>query len=109
MNSGIWYITRTSGQAYDTIVAPTSTKDLGNSWQEATYNFTCPSGKSKGSVFFQIEQQTNNITTKWYIANVICVDITGLKVILEPKVIKGIKEQLVLKVHRALQVRTQIR
>lgn len=79
LNSGIWYITRTSGQAYDTIVAPTSTKDLGNSWQEATYNFTCPSGKSKGSVFFQIEQQRNNITTKWYIANVICVDITGLK------------------------------
>ena len=60
-------------------MAPTSIKDLGNSWQEATYNFTCPSGKSKGSVYFQIEQQTNNITTKWYIANVICVDITGLK------------------------------
>ena len=79
LNSGILYITRTSGNAYDTIVAPTSTKDLGNSWQEATYNFTCPSGKSKGSVYFQIEQQTNNITTKWYIANVICVDITGLK------------------------------
>lgn len=79
LNSGIWYITQTSGHAYDTIVAPTSTKDLGNSWQEATYNFTCPSGKSKGSVYFQIEQQTNNITTKWYIANVICVDITGLK------------------------------
>lgn len=79
LNSGIWYITRTSGQPYDTIVVPTSTKDLGNSWQEATYNFTCPSGKSKGSVYFQIEQQTNNITTKWYIANVICVDITGLR------------------------------
>lgn len=79
LNSGIWYITRTSGQPYDTIVAPTSIKDLGNSWQEATYNFTCPSGKSKGSVYFQIEQQTNNITTKWYIANVICVDITGLR------------------------------
>ena len=79
LNSGIWYIMQTSGHAYDTIVAPTSTKDLGNSWQEATYNFTCPSGKSKGSVYFQIEQQTNNITTKWYIANVICVDITGLK------------------------------
>lgn len=63
LNSGIWYITRTSGQPYDTIVAPTSIKDLGNSWQEATYNFTCPSGKSKGSVYFQIEQQTNNITT----------------------------------------------
>lgn len=79
LNSGIWYITRTSGQPYDTIVAPTSIKDLGNSWQEATYNFTCPSGKSKGSVYFYIEQQTNNITTKWYIANVICVDITGLR------------------------------
>lgn len=79
LNSGIWYITRTSGQPYDTIVVPTSTKDLGNGWQEATYNFTCPSGKSKGSVYFQIEQQRNNITTKWYIANVICVDITGLK------------------------------
>lgn len=79
LNSGIWYITQTSGKAYDTIVVPTSTKDLGNSWQEATYNFTCPSGKSKGSVYFQIEQQRNNITTKWYIANVICVDITGLK------------------------------
>ncbi len=79
LKSGIWYITQTSGKAYDTIVVPTSTKDLGNSWQEATYNFTCPSGKSKGSVYFQIDQQRNNITTKWYIANVICVDITGLK------------------------------
>lgn len=79
LNSGIWYITQTSGKAYDTIVVPTSTKDLGNSWQEATYNFTCPSGKSKGNVYFQIDQQRNNITTKWYIANVICVDITGLK------------------------------
>lgn len=79
LNSGIWYITQTSGKAYDTIVVPTSTKDLGNSWQEATYNFTCPSGKSKGGVYFQIDQQRNNITTKWYIANVICVDITGLK------------------------------
>ena len=79
LNSGIWYITQTSGQPYDTIVAPTSIKDLGNSWQEATYNFTCPSGKSKGSVYFQMGQETNNITTKWYIANVICVDITGLR------------------------------
>lgn len=79
LSGGIWYTAQTSGNAYDTYVSPSSTKDLGDGWQEAVYNFTCPNGKSKASVFFQIEQKYSGGSTKWYIANVICTDITGLK------------------------------
>lgn len=79
LSGGIWYTAQTSGNAYDTYVSPSSTKDLGDGWQEAVYNFTCPNGKSKASVFFQIEQEYSGGSTKWYIANVICTDITGLK------------------------------
>ena len=79
LSGGIWYTAQTSGNAYDTYVSPSSTKDLGDGWQEAVYNFACPNGKSKASVFFQIEQENSGGSTKWYIANVICTDITGLK------------------------------
>lgn len=79
LSGGIWYTAQTSGNAYDTYVSPSSTKDLGDGWQEAVYNFACPNGKSKASVFFQIEQEYSGGSTKWYIANVICTDITGLK------------------------------
>lgn len=79
LSGGIWYTAQTSGNAYDTYVSPSSTKDLGDGWQEAVYNFTCPNGKSKASVFFKIEQEYSGGSTKWYIANVICTDITGLK------------------------------
>lgn len=79
LSGGIWYTAQTSGNAYGTYVSPSSTKDLGDGWQEAVYNFACPNGKSKASVFFQIEQEYSGGSTKWYIANVICTDITGLK------------------------------
>ena len=79
LSGGIWYTAQTSGAAYDTYVSPSSTKDLESGWQEAVYDFTCPDGKSKASVFFQIEQGYSGGSTKWYIANVICADITGLK------------------------------
>ena len=79
LSGGIWYTAQTSGNAYDTYVSPSSTKDLGDGWQEAVYNFACPNGKSKASVFFQIGQEYSGGSTKWYIANVICTDITGLK------------------------------
>lgn len=79
LKAGIWYTEQTSGVAYDTYVDTSSTTSLTDGWEEATYNFTVPNGKSKGCVYFQIEQPNSGGTTTWYISNVTCVDITGLK------------------------------
>lgn len=90
LRGGIWYTSMTSGYKWDTYVQASSVKDLGDDWQEAVYNFTCPNGKTKGCVYFQIEKWLNeNTDAVWYIANVICVDITGLKGDKGPKGDKG--------------------
>lgn len=78
LNMGIWYTEQTEGHSYDTYVAPSVVVSLSDGWEEATYNFTCPSTKRKGCVFFQIEQ-FQPYDTAWYVANIVCVDITGLK------------------------------
>lgn len=78
LNMGIWYTEQTEGHSYDTYVAPSVVVSLSDGWEEATYNFTCPSTKRKGCVFFQINQH-QPYDTAWYVANIVCVDITGLK------------------------------
>ena len=78
LNMGIWYTERTEGHSYDTYVAPSVVVSLSDGWEEATYNFTCPNAKRKGCVFFQIDQWSP-YDTAWYVANIVCVDITGLK------------------------------
>ncbi len=80
LKAGIWYIAQTSGYSFDTCVDAYSTKNLSDGWQEAVYNITCPNGKSKGCVFLQLEKtSTTNTDAAWYVANIICTDITGLK------------------------------
>ena len=79
LRAGIWYTAMTSGQSWDTIVNPSASSDLGDGWMSCTWDFTCASGKSAGVVYFQIDQWDNNITTWWQIANVACVDVTGLQ------------------------------
>lgn len=80
LKAGIWYIAQTSGYSFDTYVDAYSTKNLSDGWQEAVYNITCPNGKSKGCVFLQLEKtSTTNTDAAWYVANIICTDITGLK------------------------------
>lgn len=79
LRAGIWYTAMTSGQSWDTIVKPSALSDLGDGWMSCTWDFTCASGKSAGIVCFQIDQWDNNITTWWQIANVACVDVTGLQ------------------------------
>lgn len=79
LRAGIWYTAMTSGQSFDTIVNPSASSDLGDGWMSCTWDFTCASGKSAGIVYFQIDQWDNNITTWWQIANVACVDVTGLQ------------------------------
>lgn len=78
LNMGIWYTEQTEGHSYDTYIAPSVVVSLSDGWEEATYNFTCPSAKRKGCVFFQIDQ-FQPYDTAWYVANIVCVDITGLK------------------------------
>ena len=79
LNAGIWYTKQTSGHAWDSIVHTESTSNLSDGWMSATWRFTCPNGKSRGCVYFQIDQWHDSLTTQWYVANVACVDVTGLQ------------------------------
>lgn len=79
LHAGIWYTALTAGHAYDTYTEAKSKSDLSDGWIAATWRFNCPNGKSRGCVYFQIEQSASNGSTQWYISNVTCVDITGLQ------------------------------
>ena len=80
LHAGIWYTRQTGGNAFDTYVGAESTSDLSDGWMAATWRFTCPNGKSRGCVFFQIDNwPPNDGSTQWYVANVVCVDVTGLQ------------------------------
>lgn len=79
LNAGIWYTAQTSGNAWDSIVHAESTSNLSDGWMAATWRFTCPNSKSRGCVYFQIDQWHDSLTTQWYVANVVCVDVTGLQ------------------------------
>lgn len=78
LNAGIWYTNQTSGNSWDTYVAPSgSLADLGNGWNRYKWDCTVPSGKQKGTVYFQIKQDASGGSTKWLVANVILEDITA--------------------------------
>ena len=79
LKAGIWYTAQTSGNSWDRNCEYESTSDLSDGWIGATWRFSCPNGKSKGCVFFQIEQWASDDPTQWYVANVVCVDVTGLQ------------------------------
>ena len=79
LNAGIWYTAQTSGNAWDSIVHAESTSNLSDGWMAATWRFTCPNSKSRGCVYFQIGQCAGNISTQWYVSNVVCTDVTGLQ------------------------------
>lgn len=80
LHAGIWYTKQTSGHSYDGCRAAESTSNLSDGWVAATWRFTCPNGKSRGCVYFQIDNvPPNNVSTQWYVANVVCVDVTGLQ------------------------------
>lgn len=80
LQAGIWYTQQTSGYSFDTFVKPKKTTSLTDGWEEAVYEFKCPESKSKGCVFLQIEQKSNEENpTIWYISNLMCTDITGLQ------------------------------
>lgn len=80
LHAGIWYTRQTGGNAFDTYVGAESTSDLSDGWMAATWRFTCPNGKSRGCVFFQIDNwPPDSGSTQWYVANVTCTDVTGLQ------------------------------
>ena len=79
LRAGIWYTQWTSGNAFDTYVEAESTTPLDDGWMAAVWRFACPAGKSRGCVYFQIEQWGNNLSTQWLVANVTCSDVTGLQ------------------------------
>lgn len=79
LNAGIWYTQLTSGHAFDGFVGAESAAPLGDGWMSATWRFACPAGKSRGCVYFQIDQWNDNPSTQWLVANVTCADVTGLQ------------------------------
>lgn len=79
LRAGIWYTKHTGGNSFDGYVDAESTTPLDDGWMAATWRFTCPAGKSRGCVYFQIDQWQVNLTTQWLVANVTCTDVTGLQ------------------------------
>ena len=79
LTAGIWYTVQTSGYSWDGTTSAESTSDLSDGWMAATWRITCRDGKSRGCVYFHIEQPISNLSTQWYISNVTCVDVTGLQ------------------------------
>lgn len=79
LRAGIWYTQQTSGHAYDMFVDAESTTPLDDGWMAAAWRFACPAGKSRGCVYFQIDQWPDNLSTQWLVANVTCTDVTGLQ------------------------------
>ena len=80
LRAGIWYTKQTGGNAFDALAGAESTSNLSDGWMTATWRFTCPAGKSRGCVYFQINNwPPNNVSTQWYVANVTCTDVTGLQ------------------------------
>lgn len=80
LRAGIWYTKQTGGNRFDGYVDAESTTPLDDGWMAATWRFACPAGKSRGCVYFQIENwPPNNCSTQWLVANVTCTDVTGLQ------------------------------
>ena len=79
LRAGIWYTKQTGGNSFDSYVDAESTTPLNDGWMTATWRFTCPGGKSRGCVYFQIDQWNDNLSTQWLVANVTCTDVTGLQ------------------------------
>ena len=80
LHAGIWYTRLTGGTAYEGFVEAESTTPLGDGWMDATWRFACPAGKSRGCVYFQIDNwPPDSGSTQWLVANVTCTDVTGLQ------------------------------
>ena len=77
IHAGIWYTSLTSGHSYGSYAGPSSITDLADGWKNIIWNITCPSGKSAGVVYFQLEQPASGGSTQWYISNVVYTDVTG--------------------------------
>lgn len=78
LHASIWYTEQSSGNAYDSYnISPRYTSAISGGWEKAVYDVTVPRGKRKGCVYFQIEQGTNG-ATKWYVANISCIDVTAI-------------------------------
>lgn len=77
IHAAIWYTSLTSGHSYDSYGGPSLITDLADGWKNIIWNITCPSGKSAGVVYFQLEQPASGGSTQWYISNVVYTDVTG--------------------------------
>lgn len=78
LHASIWYLEMSSGNTWDSYnISPRYTSAISDGWEKAVYDVTVPKGKRKGCIYFQIEQE-NNGETKWYVANISCIDVTAV-------------------------------
>lgn len=78
LHASIWYLEMSSGHTWDSYnISPRYTSAISDGWEKAVYDVTVPEGKRKGCIYFQIEQDDNG-GTKWYVANISCIDVTAI-------------------------------
>lgn len=78
LHASIWYLEMSSGNTWDSYnISPRYTSAISDGWEKAVYDVTVPEGKRKGCIYFQIEQEDNR-ETKWYVANISCIDVTAV-------------------------------
>ena len=68
---GFWYTEKTSGTAYEgyNVGDFIEIESLGNGWARYYKDVTVPEGKTKGKIYFQIEQFVEAYNTTWQIAD----------------------------------------
>ena len=92
MQGGIWYTEKTSGNAWDGYGTDfTEIESLGNGWSRYYKDVTVPAGKTKGKIYFQMEQYSEAYTTTWQIADMHVVPVSGASTVSIPKGTTGNK------------------
>ena len=68
---GFWYTEKTAGTAYEgyNVGDFIEIESLGNGWARYYKDVTVPAGKTKGKIYFQIEQFAEAYNTTWQIAD----------------------------------------
>ncbi len=76
---GIWYTVESSGYPWDGIGEFAKVKDYGNNWYRFERTVTVPDGKTMGTVFLQLgENSGSNNPAKWKISNLRFEDVTDI-------------------------------
>lgn len=79
ISGGIWYTVQSSGTSWDGFGDFAKVKDYGNNWYRFERTVTVPDGKTMGTAWLQLSENTSLSTTaKWKISNLRFEDVTDV-------------------------------